>query len=64
MFAVLSSPSHVARLLGFLFSVDSFCCGDDAHRFLARASSVVAKCQPWFYLRLVAYSFFWLSEGA
>jgi len=21
-------------------------------------------CQPWFYLRLVAYSFFWLSEGA
>src|SRR5215468_6894826 len=26
-------------------------------------SSVVVKCQPWFYLRLVAYSFFWLSEG-
>jgi len=22
------------------------------------------KCQPWFYLRLEAYSFFWLSEGA
>src|ERR1700693_1197173 len=22
------------------------------------------KCQPWFYLRLKAYSFFWLSEGA
>jgi hypothetical protein len=21
-------------------------------------------CQPWFYLRLVAYSFFRLSEGA
>ena len=21
-------------------------------------------CQPWFYLRLDAYSFFWLSEGA
>ncbi len=27
-------------------------------------SSVVVRCQPWFYLRLVAYSFFWLSEGA
>src|SRR4029077_5845867 len=27
-------------------------------------SSVVVKCQPWFYLRLGAYSFFWLSEGA
>jgi hypothetical protein len=22
------------------------------------------NCQPWFYLRLAAYSFFWLSEGA
>jgi len=25
-----------------------------------QASSVVARCQPWFYLRLVAHSFFWL----
>ena len=25
---------------------------------------MVAWCQPWFYLRLEAYSFFWLSEGA
>ena len=30
MFAALSSPSHLVRLLGFLFFVDSFCCGDDA----------------------------------
>ena len=22
------------------------------------------KCQPWFYLRLEAYRFFWSSEGA
>jgi hypothetical protein len=22
------------------------------------------QCQPWFYLRLFAYGFFWLSEGA
>src|SRR5262252_3450397 len=27
-------------------------------------SCVVALCQPWFYLRLKAYSFLWLSEGA
>jgi hypothetical protein len=27
-------------------------------------SSTVLKWQPWFYLRLKAYSFFWLSEGA
>ena len=27
-------------------------------------SRAVADCQPWFYLRLTAYSFFWLSEGA
>jgi hypothetical protein len=30
MFAMLSSPAHVARLFRFLPSVDSFCCGDDA----------------------------------
>jgi len=31
-----------------------------------QASQTVALCvcQPWFYLRLVAYSFFRLSEGA
>jgi hypothetical protein len=31
-----------------------------------RASQTVALCvcQPWFYLRLAAYSFFRLSEGA
>ena len=34
------------------------------HRLLTRTSSVVVQCQPWFYLRLEAYSFFWLSEGA
>jgi hypothetical protein len=38
--------------------------GDDALRFLTQTSSVVVQCQPWFYLRLAAYSFFWLSEGA
>ena len=64
MFAVVSSPSHVARLWGFSLLADSFCYCDDALGFLTRASSVVVKCQPWFYLKLVAYSFFWLSEGA
>src|SRR5260370_19692381 len=37
---------------------------DDVLRFLTQTSSVVVRCQPWFYLRLEAYSFFWLSEGA
>ena len=27
---------------------------DNADRFLKRASAVVVRCQPWFYLRLVA----------
>ena len=34
-------------------------------RFLKREQAKrIALCQPWFYLRLVAYSFFRLSEGA
>src|SRR5215510_7666960 len=33
MFAMLSSPSDLVRLLRFFFSVDSFCCGDDAIGF-------------------------------
>ena len=39
----------------------------DSSRFSeTRASQTVALgvCQPWFYLRLEAYSFFRLSEGA
>ena len=32
--------------------------------FPGAASRAVADCQPWFYQRLAAYSFFWLSEGA
>ena len=28
------------------------------------ASVPVVRCQPWFYLRLVAYGFIGLSEGA
>ena len=37
---------------------------DDATPFLKPASPVVVRCQPWFYLRLVADCFFGLSEGA
>ena len=29
-----------------------------------RSKQSGCRCQPWFYLRLAAYSFFWLSEGA
>ena len=41
------------------------------HRHFVRGPSISRRskqsgceCQPWFYLRLAAYSFFWLSEGA
>ena len=59
-----SSPSNVTRRCDFSFSADSSCCRDDAVRFLTQTSRVVVQCQPWFYLRLFAYRFFWLSEGA
>jgi hypothetical protein len=32
--------------------------------FETKSSRAVVRCQPWIYLRLVAYSFFGLSEGA
>ena len=41
MFAALSSPCHVARVWGFLFSRDSFCFRDDAFGFRSKTSSVV-----------------------
>jgi len=57
-------PCVGVSFLEFPFSVDSSRWRDDVLRLLTRTSSVVVRCQPWFYLRLVAYSFFWLSEGA
>jgi hypothetical protein len=61
----LSSPAHVmlrgsggVLFLQIHFSVVTTPSACDANK------QVVAMCQPWFYLRLVAYSFFWLSEGA
>src|ERR1039457_7734885 len=38
--------------------------GDVAIRCLKLTSRTVIGCQPWFYSRLVVYSFFGLSEGA
>ncbi len=32
--------------------------------FLCASKQWVGICQPWFYLRLVAYGFVGLSEGA
>jgi hypothetical protein len=63
MFAMLSSPRNVGRLWLFLSCrfigvIVTTLSASDA------TSRVVVRCQPWFYLRLVAYSFFWLSEGA
>jgi hypothetical protein len=59
-----SSPCVGLRCRDFPFSADSSRWRDDVLRFLAQTSSVVVRCQPWFYLRLEAYSFFWLSERA
>jgi hypothetical protein len=42
------------------FSVD----GGDAIEFERAASQTGAQGQPWFYPRLVAYGYFWFSEGA
>jgi hypothetical protein len=42
------------------FSAD----GDDAVEFERAASELVLQRQPWFYPRLVAYGYFWLSERA
>jgi hypothetical protein len=44
---------------GFIFR------GDDANRVLKLGKrTLVVECQPWFYRRLVAYRYFWLSEAA
>src|SRR5271163_2187306 len=64
VFVLPSSPCVGLSFRDFPFSVDSSRWRDDAVRFLTQTSSVVVRCQPWFYLRLEAYSFFWLSEGA
>jgi hypothetical protein len=37
---------------------------DDADQFRNASSRAVVWWQPWIYLRLVAYCFFGLSEGA
>jgi hypothetical protein len=42
------------------FSTDD----DDAVEFERAASEWVLQRQPWFYPRLVAYGYFWLSERA
>src|SRR5258708_12325250 len=63
-FFLPSSPCVGVRIRDFPGSGDSSRWRDDVLRFLTQTSSVVVRCQPWFYLRLEAYSFFWLSEGA
>src|SRR5712664_1635510 len=63
-FFLASSPCVGVRIRDFPGSGDSSRWRDDVLRFLTQTSSVVVRCQPWFYLRLEVYSFFWLSEGA
>jgi hypothetical protein len=47
-----------------IHSVSSSADGDAAVEFKRAASERVASRQPWFYPRLVAYDYFWLSERA
>jgi hypothetical protein len=37
--------------------------GDDAFEFEESGKQAGAYGQPWFYPRLVAYGYFWFSEG-
>ncbi len=70
-FVSISSPLSVdgSRSLerffsGLLFrSLGSFSSSDDVRRLLKLASDSI-PWQPWFYPRLVAYRYFWFSEGA
>jgi hypothetical protein len=59
-----SSPSNVTRLCEFAVASDSSRCRDNTVGLLTQTSRLVVQCQPWFYPRLFAYRFFWLSEGA
>jgi hypothetical protein len=50
--------------LGFLYQRFSSLVGDEARQFRNQQSRTLVKWRPWFYLGLVAHSFFWLSERA
>jgi hypothetical protein len=63
----VSAPDFARRValacLPFVW-VSSFG-GDDADRVLKLGKRTWSlECQPWFYRRLAAYRYFWLSEEA
>jgi hypothetical protein len=66
----LSVSAHRFWLDGFALAclpflwASSF--GDDGRRSSLETgqAKLVLECQPWFYRRLVAYRYFWLSEEA
>jgi hypothetical protein len=49
---------------GSLSILVSFSADGDAAVESERAASEMVSWQPWFYPRLVAYGYFWLSERA
>jgi hypothetical protein len=58
---VFSSVEKVGSLSVLMsFSADD----DDAVEFERAASELALQRQPWFYPRLVAYGYFWLSKRA
>src|ERR1700676_4039548 len=50
-------------LLRSISAVPSLISSDDADRFPKLASAAVVWCQPWIYLRLVAWCFFGIYAG-
>jgi hypothetical protein len=54
------SPEKLLFSILLSFSAD----GDDVGEFERAASELALQRQPWFYPRLVAYGYFWLSERA
>ena len=60
----LGSLHSRVRLFGFSLPAVFIVWLRRSQSVLKPTSKTVVRCQPWFYLRLVAYSFFGLSERA
>jgi hypothetical protein len=61
-------PAHCSftslEKFGLLSILVSFSADGDLPSSLRATSELVLQRQPWFYTRLVAYGYFWLSERA
>ena len=57
-------PRHLLGCFGFPLLAIFIAVGNEACLFRNQQSRTALKWRPWFYLRLVAYRSFWLSERA